>query len=342
MYARIDTINKERNEEVCDIQSALRYYKYILIEENEGNRTLHSLGQDRFYENLFQVLLLDEKIQYFDKDKFLMTLDLKSIERLVEVRAIWQDVYDASPNKVYAHLTWWSRYHRYWELDFIYLYRFHKEGFDTTYFELYKEYVTKYFLIQSVVYKRVVNGTKTFCYKLIRLMLANNNSEQDIIAFLKDEFKKIDKNHLEYQLSLNDIFEVHTKKNLLTRISAMIEEKDGFSNQNYRKYFYSEESEDAIDIEHIHPQTPVVEPEEDWSDYSSTIGNLVVLENSINRSIQNISFDKKLQSYNGSKFPIVKNMITEYPDKQWTITKCEDRTKTEIKKLMAFFFEGLD
>ena len=63
----------------------------------------------------------------------------------------------------------------------------------------------------------------------------------------------------------------------------------------------------TVEIEHIMPQTCPDKSqysitEEDFSIYMNRLGNLTLLENSINKSIQNEGYDVKAKAYKQSKF----------------------------------------
>lgn len=351
LYASIDQVNKEIGKVVCTIDEVLKVYKFILISKNVEGNVLHSFGQNTFYERLFQVLLNKEKIEHFDRNKFLNALGLKDLERLVEVRKVWEKLIWGKNNKKAEHqnyiaLMWWSRYSSFWILDLIYLYRFYTEkNFDTDKFTKFTELYFKYAFMFSVRYQKAVTRAKNFYYGLIRQILNEQKTVDDIIGFLKDEIKKQytqewDFNQLIWHLNANNIFEITRKKNLLVRLSAILAEKGGISYKGaHQKYF----EDSTIDIEHIQAKNPKKGLPEEWQPVINTLGNLVVLESNHNRSIQNKSFEIKQKTYKESKFPIVQQFVSDknYADGQWAVEKCKARTKTEVEKTVHFLFEGI-
>lgn len=62
----------------------------------------------------------------------------------------------------------------------------------------------------------------------------------------------------------------------------------------------------------------------------------MILEYSINRSIGNSPFDKKIKSYEKSDFFIVKNFSTFFPS--WELDFAKKRKEEEIVKITEFLY----
>ena len=72
------------------------------------------------------------------------------------------------------------------------------------------------------------------------------------------------------------------------------------------------------------------------------IGNLTVLERSINRGIKDKSVRDKIAKYEKSKYAAVRVFIQEFEDKhkgKWDIDSVGDRADEEIKKIKNFMDE---
>jgi hypothetical protein len=81
---------------------------------------------------------------------------------------------------------------------------------------------------------------------------------------------------------------------------------------------------------------------EGWEAYINTLGNLVLLERSINRSVSNKS-DKKIENekgYPSSKLTIVNlrvlSLVTEGEKWVWDTTKSKIRKENEVEKIWKF------
>lgn len=110
-----------------------------------------------------------------------------------------------------------------------------------------------------------------------------------------------------------------------------------------------------IDIEHIMPKSGLnrenimsdagLESQEEFRDYAERIGNKILLEADINRSIQDSWFRSKRKNtitsghgYIGSKFPIAKSLVN-YLNDTWTKTDIEAATEKAATRIADFIFE---
>jgi uncharacterized protein with ParB-like and HNH nuclease domain len=83
------------------------------------------------------------------------------------------------------------------------------------------------------------------------------------------------------------------------------------------------------DIEHILPKDPT-----NWGldkknskDFVHSIGNLIVIDRRINGSMQNITYDQKIEWFAKSKLHILEAFIDEYKNKSWTKESIKERTE---------------
>ena len=102
--------------------------------------------------------------------------------------------------------------------------------------------------------------------------------------------------------------------------------------------FYSD-----IDIEHIQSYNDKEIQERDnikqeWGIELNSLGNLMVLERHINRSILNSPYESKIKKYTDSKYKIVKKQVKNFP--MWDLEKAKERKKDEIGKLSKYLFEN--
>jgi hypothetical protein len=96
-----------------------------------------------------------------------------------------------------------------------------------------------------------------------------------------------------------------------------------------------------IDIEHIQSYHDSNGDKRDdiwneWGDDINSIGNLMILEQDINRSISNNTYDIKINRYPNSSFSIVKNQPIQYA--YWDLEKCIFRKQKETKKILRYLF----
>ncbi len=74
---------------------------------------------------------------------------------------------------------------------------------------------------------------------------------------------------------------------------------------------------------------------DDWGEELNSIGNLMILERQINRSISNITNDKKIVQYKNSKYKMAQNQALQ---DEWNLKLCMERKEKEIAKLSNYLF----
>lgn len=103
----------------------------------------------------------------------------------------------------------------------------------------------------------------------------------------------------------------------------------------YERFFNYEMIRDPYDIEHIEARNNF----KDNVDEFNGIGNLTVLERSINRGIKDKPVIDKLVEYKDSKYASVKAVRQEILDKckdKWDIERVRERAEEEIEKIKSF------
>ncbi len=99
---------------------------------------------------------------------------------------------------------------------------------------------------------------------------------------------------------------------ILAKLTQYIEKK-AWSNpahENLEQYIAS-----TVDIEHILPQTPndlvraAFDKQEQYEEYVAKLGNLTLLEKTINSSVSNGLYDEKLNGYQQSAFLLTKSLV---------------------------------
>lgn len=88
---------------------------------------------------------------------------------------------------------------------------------------------------------------------------------------------------------------------------------------------------DPSSVEHILPENPSVEwdefiPQNRWDEFTMRIGNLCLIEPSINREIGNQPFAIKLDGYRRSSYVLTSKIADEAPE-EWTIEQLQARQR---------------
>jgi uncharacterized protein with ParB-like and HNH nuclease domain len=336
LYEEVEKFNKEEEKKITSIQEILRIYQFYLIGKYDLPVVLYSFATDTFYERLFETLFKIntnwpnfKKIAKKEIDEF--KLDLDEIKGLIDARIERYKTWDNMnvENKMYRYLWSWSRYGNRKMLMDIYLYKNTKNNNG---FEGFVKDIVITFLQYSLYYDRsIYKINRGFTHETIKSLL-NINSNTNFKKTLIEE----DQKGLQKRLKGN-IFHLTTAKNILCRISASLEI---LKKNDEIDYIFTGE----MDIEHIQSHTDENEKTvpEGWEAYINTLGNLVLLERSINRSVSNKS-DKKIENekgYPSSKLTIVNlrvlSLVTEGEKWVWDTTKSKIRKENEVEKIWKF------
>lgn len=350
LYERIDQQNKSFGKTVTDIRGILGIYQQYLIARYNLPVALYTFGTDTFFERLFETLFNINKWEHF-KNKVeggKVKLSLEELNDIIDVRFEWEDRwlsfnYGKLINKGLLHLWWGSRYGRFWNYIFLFLFNY-KNDLDR-YEKLYgfTEKLVKAYLIYSLIYQRSVNKVKgQFNNDLLKLLI--HEDYEDLIFHIDKRIPKEhdwERNKFDEVLS-GDITYNYKVKNIICRLSALLEEDYSSTNAKLIETTIENLFVKDIDIEHIQSfqdedESKHAQIHKEWGSDINSIGNLVVLERRINRSINNREH-KKLQNYQKSKHTIVNTkLVNQYKD-GWNLEKCKSRKIVEVRKIKDFLF----
>ncbi len=340
LYEKIDIENSKENRKVTDMNGILSIYKSFIISKYSLNMTLWKMATSTFFERLFDTLLEIKEWSGFsifkEKDKVLYIAD---IDKIIDVRYRWENkhygksgTFDDFNTMLSLRLLWWSRYSNYWNLAFLYLLR--DDATDEKYNQLIQE-LSRLYISYTLIYQKQINSIHQFTKDIFQKLITNPENIDEVINDIK--VKYISQKERIEQIISGDIFWNPKIKNILTRMSAAIEEnKTKKSIKEIEKLIF----DTKIDIEHIKSRNDDDfkddEFKEEWKDTLNTIGNLVILEYSINRSIGNNPFEDKIKEYKESEFHIVADFPEKFPS--WKLDIAEKRKKEEISKISRFLY----
>lgn len=167
-----------------------------------------------------------------------------------------------------------------------------------------------------------------------------------------DEIIKDFSNHINKHWKKDDIFELlkEYQKHDIVYLNEYI-----FAKENQQKL----DLQGDIDIEHIMPQSgknidlikkdAKIDDEDMFSNYVNKIGNKLLLEYNINRSIGNEWFRTKISNkitdksgYIDSKYPIAKSLVEKYKNNEkpfWTKEDIDTATNEACRRIADFIFE---
>ena len=338
IYELIDEKNKQAGKHVAGIQEILDIYKDILIAKYDLPDILFQFGWETFYERLFDVLLGVKDWEHFSKvrDNNVDIL-LDEIKNVVNIRFEWENASFISVENMFAYkLIFWSRYSRYWKIVYLFLYKYKNDP--DKYIKLSELLIAinKLFFIFSIIYAKSVYEMHSYMFSIQRSIINDNldkvlNSVSDKLLSMKDLIKNVLGGY---------ITDNAKKKNLICCLSAYLDE---ISLSNDINLVNDKLFKTRFDIEHIHANADNSINVEDI--LQNSIGNLVILEEDINRSIQDVTFLKsenhiknKKEEYKRSKFISVKKIAE---NNKWDEENIKQRRNTEIENMMQYLFNNL-
>jgi len=356
VYALIDEKNKDFNKNITDINGILRIYQYILIAKYELPAELSSYAVDTFFDRFFETEFGITSWDHFKSHRKEIYISLDEISDLIEVRYEWEKKwtehdYGTAEDVAIVHFWWWSRYGKFWDIIFVFLYRFKED--DDRYqklFEFSKELV-KILLFYSIYYKKSINNIRsTFIRDVVHSLIKEDNGYASIMDVIHTKMGSISPQIEEHsgenpnqfkEIISGNIFDSTKRKNILCRLSALLEEDYKSSDANTINSIIDKIFLTDIDIEHIESRnhkdgSKREEIWKEWGEDLNGIGNLMILRRSRNRSIGNSSFDDKKKAYQDSDIEIVKRIGSE--EEIWNLDRCQQRRDTEVQKIMSYLF----
>jgi len=338
LYEKIDINNSNANNNIIDMNGILSIYKSFLISKYNLNMTFWKMATGTFFERLFDTLLNIKQwdgLSNIKDEKDLLKTD--DINKIIDIRYEWENKYygekgdfDDFNTMLSLRLFWWSRYSNYWNLIFVYLLKEDKKC------EQLIQELSRLYITYTLIYQKQINEIHRFTKNIFNELIQKNKNIDEIIEQIKDKYLS-KKSEIEAIIKGN-IFWNPKIKNILTRMSASIEEYNAkISIKNIEELVFDEK----IDIEHIQSfnDENIKEREnikKEWGEVLNSIGNLMVLEYGINRSIGNKTYGEKIKFYKKSVFSIVKTFPDEFTS--WELSLAQERRDKEVNKIKDFFY----
>ena len=370
-YQSIDDSNEKLGKDgrtdqtKFDIGWVLDIYKHIICAEFGWGFSEVSKSNQKFFDELFKGTRLTEQsdLSVLEFDKFKQIVDgfidywrwIENIRYNGEHPEISKEIFS-------IYLVEKTRYKRYWTIPFVVAY-FRAKGRDDWsdyYIDSLKVnmYMFRFFLIYTVINDRVINYVQNKvcdeCFKWFKecstdKIIENIGKEllpptpisKQLLPSVPDEDDKTWKKF--YGIIESGLFDNGSRVHLVCTLTALIDEANKGVKESdiYEKFFNYEMIKDPYDIEHIEARNNFKD-DKDNVDKFNGIGNLTVLERSINRSIKDKPLIGKTEKYEESKYAAVKAVRQEILDKhkdKWDIECVRGREKEEIKKIKRFMKE---
>lgn len=328
LKARISDLDERKVSSIDDI---LKEYMYI---DRAINKTYIS---DK---GSISVTVPGLRRYYTEENKKILENPIELTAELIKIAEIWKSI------QSYPIISLCSKFNENIKIYIIsYLYRFNVNAITESLVTDFVDSLLKLFaLLELVDLGYSSSKFKTFLFGLnINLVDKNINLDEiklEINKHINKEWKKEEIRPLILDYS----------KNPLVYLNEYLASKE-----KNKKYVYLETSE----IEHIAPRSGVnidqirldvkALDKEEFLEIVNKLGNKILLEASINRSIGNAWFRSKIQSsidekkgYKGSVFTLAENIVSSFEnesDPLWTVDDINNETEKIADRIIDYIFE---
>ena len=329
-----ELIKEYQDGDILSAGDVLTVYKEYIIAKYGLNVALYDMSTTTFFEYLFDELLgvQHRSKQFGNIQEKGVVLSLEELNNIVDVIKVWEESQFCDCKQM---LSWTllekSRYYKYTRVAYHILLA--NPHLKTNIDQLYKliEPVSKYLFCQSIRYARVVYETSQTMRNIYHELYTNTYSAT--IALANDKLKeKCGKDILSYigqEIAHNRIW-----KDLICVTSNILYETECLQRHVDPKEI-RERLNESYDIEHIHATEDNEVIVAGW--LQNSIGNLTLLESSINRSIGKKIFAQKKKRYKESCYKFIRDLANI---DQWTENEIMDRRDKEIEKIYNYLFKA--
>jgi len=375
-YKSIDDSNEKLGKDgrtdqtKFDMGWVLDIYKHIICAEFGWGFSEVSKSNEKFFDELFKGTKLEEQSD-------LSVLEFSTFKQIVEeFIKYWRWIEDVRYNGEYPeiakeifsiYMVEKTRYKRYWTIPFVVAYFKAKgKGWSDYYIDSLRVnmYMFRFFLIYTVVNDRVINSVQNKvceeCFKWFK-----KDSTNKIIENIKDMLwspvrsKDHEPKEDFYTTIKSGLFYNASRVRLVCTLSGLLDEVANLGKsficqgneiviseqEIYEKFFHYaiyEKNKNPYDIEHIKAKENFKD-DKDYIDEFNGIGNLIVLDSHINKSIQDNTVSEKITEYKNSQYAAVRiEFMKEYEScRDWDIEAVRKRADKEIEKIKIFMNEPL-
>lgn len=364
-YQSIDDSNEKLGKDgrtdqtKFDMGWVLDIYKHIICAELGWGFSEVSKSNQKFFDELFKGTRLTEQsdlsVLEFDTFKHIVDGFIDYWRWIENVR--YNGEHPEIAKEIFSiYLVEKTRYKRYWTIPFVVAY-FRAKAEGKKWSDYYVDslrvnmYMFRFFLIYTVVNDRVINPVQNkVCDECFKWFKECSTGEiiRNIKSLLWSPVRSNEYNPYDdfYKTIKSGLFDNGSRVHLVCTLTALIDEvaKRVKESDIYEKFFNYEMIKDPYDIEHIEARNNFKDDKDNVDEFNG-IGNLMVLERSINRGIKDKSVGGKKEEYKKSKYAAVGVFIKEFEDKckdKWDIERVRERAEEEIKKIKSFMKGELD
>lgn len=337
LYKRVKMLNEDwlqnHNHNLISMNNVLSVYKNYLIGKYQMPLHYLQMAAETFFERLFDTISgCQNYIPNISSD---FSMSLEDISCIIDIVSSWnREKFKTHQQFIEHRIIKESRYSSANNLAYQIL-MFNK---DFSHEEVYSlmGIVSRFVFCHSVKYQRQTNYVKSKLNQLYREIALKPLVE--IINSLKKDLMSQETEMM--GVLAKPIATNATWKNIICILSDYIHEIATNANITCKDLhkLYSKK----VDIEHIHANANTNEAEGIIWNLQNGIGNLMLLEYDINRSIGDLVFSEKVsrsgqkKCYKDSEFASVKEICNH---SKWGIEEIENRRTQEVANIMDFLFK---
>ena len=339
---------KKRNEEwlkthgwdLMNIGVVRTVYKDYLISKYKLPASLYAMGTDTFFDRLFDVLLNVQSHKEMASAKA-VELVLGDLRRIINAVCFWNESeYRNSDEYITYTLITRSRYDRYADIAYQILLSNEGKADGERLNDVYDVMrpMCRVLFCYSLMYAKQVYEIHDLMHKVYQMTADFQANKDAIITVLSektncnatDEFKT---ESIGQPIAYNRVW-----KDIVCLLSAYLDERDAGTplDSLMKKFAWG-----GYDIEHIHANANTDEGADIDETLQNGIGNLMLLEPDINRSISNLPFREKTNRtdgkpcYKDSRFASARKVMQ---NKTWGKEEIIKRKEDEIRRISEFLF----
>lgn len=325
LYERI-----KHHHHTLSANRVLTVYKERIIAKYGLNVALYDLSAATFFDYLFDELLgvQHHPKQFGNISERGVVLSLDELNEIVDIIVAWES---SSFSDCRQMLCWTllerSRYYKYTRIAYHIMLTNPELKIDQLYDLI--EPVSKYLFCQSIRFARIVYETSQTMRSIYRMLYAKPYSEVVDFAYerLMDKSGEYICDTIGQQIAHNRKW-----KELICVTSNVLYETECLQT-NLDPQEVLNRLNQSYDIEHIHATEDREVEVADW--LQNSIGNLTLLESSINRSIGKKTFEKKKPHYQKSCYKFIRDLANI---EQWTENEIRERRRCETEKIYNYLF----
>lgn len=341
LYTKIDQRNKELLEQKIRMEGILECAKWIVCEKLSLPYQARELSGTTFFDRLFDTVLKIEKWDGFSYDNCIkVELPISLFDEVIDAAVKWHREWPALRPEAMAMDAFMGcgRYGNYHDpLVILFMWRFQPKHEELEDFLIN---ISKLLLIYSLRFQKKTYEGRSVMHGVLLEICRESTVDSlfsIILKIMADNAKA-----LAHLLTHDSLADRMKSKNLVCRLVALLDELELSPNcgrELCRLLFW----EVKIDIEHIeavnHKDGSIrMEVQSLWGQDLHGLGNLIVLEESLNRSIGNQAYSShKRAHYYNSRFASVKSFAAKHVD--WNLQLARER-KTELTNRITLYLCG--